>query len=472
MNTKKIIAFSVGPIGSAALSFITLPIIAWFYSADEIGRIAMLLVFSNFCVMLFSLGLDQAYIREYHETESKPALLKVALLPGLALLTTGVVLFLTTPNLISKTLFSVDSFLLSLLVSLCVICAFISRFLSLILRMQEKGMAFSMSQLLPKAIFLFIISSYVFFSFGFDLKHLIIAHTLSIASITLIFAWNTRHELMKSIRVKIDPTMLKSMLHFGAPLIMGGIAFWGLTSMDKLFLRSFSTFEELGVYSLASSFAAVAVIFQSIFSTIWAPTVYKWTAEGVNTAKIDQATEHVLSIVVLMFFMTGLFSWIASYIIPNEYAKVQYILVACMAYPLFYTLSETTVIGIGITRKSGYAMLASFIAAIANLIGNYLLVPTHGASGAAAATAISFWIFLFVRTELSCFVWRRIRRVKLYISTLTCLLTSIGMAIYGENHKLFFSFSWLIIGGVGVIIFKDSIRAATSILKTTRLLNN
>lgn len=472
MNTNKIIAFSVGPIGSAALSFITLPIIAWFYSANDIGRVAMLAVFSNFCVMLFSLGLDQAYIREYYETESKPALLKTTLLPGLALLVTGVVLFLATPNLISKTLFSADSFLLSLLVALCIVCAYISRFLSLILRMQEKGIAFSMSQLLPKAFFLSIISSYVFFSFGFDLTHLIIAHTLSITSITLIFAWNTRHELSQSISAKINPTKLKSMLHFGMPLIVGGVAFWGLTSMDKLFLRSLSTFEELGVYSLASSFAAVAVIFQSIFSTLWAPTVYKWAAEGINTDKIDQATEHVLSAVILIFFMTGIFSWITSYIIPDEYKKVQYMLVACMAYPLFYTLSETTAIGIAITRKSGYSMLASFIAAFANLIGNYLIVPTHGAPGAAAVTATSFWIFLFVRTELSCFVWRKIRRVKLYISTLTCLLTSIGMSIYGEHHELFFSLLWLTIGGMGVIFFKDSLRAATSIIKTTRLLKN
>ena len=459
MNAKKIAAFAIGPIGGAILGFITLPIITWFYSAEDIGRIAMLQVISTFCTLLFCLGLDQAYVREYHEAENKPVLLKGALLPGLLVLASTLLLCFIEPGFISRVLFSVDSLLISLLVAICILATFVSRFLSLILRMQEKGLAFSMSQILPKLLFLTVIGTYILFSLDFDITHLIIAHTLSIVTVTLVYAWNTRKEWLSALKHKIDTAKLKAMLRFGMPLIMGGAAFWGLTAMDKLFLRNMSTFEELGIYSVASSFAAAAIIFQSVFSTVWAPTVYKWAAEGINIDKIDRVTEHVLAAIVFIFIFAGLFSWIVTYLLPDIYTQVKYILVACMAYPLFYTLSETTVVGLGIARKSGYAMTAALIAAIINFMGNYLLTPTYGAAGAAVSTAFAFWIFLICRTEFSCLVWRKIPRLKLYSTTFTCLFISTAMPFFGETHKLAVISAWILTGLISLLIFKSSLRA-------------
>lgn len=460
MNAKKIAAFAVGPIGGAALGFVTLPIITWFYSAEDIGRIAMLQVMSSFCILLFSLGLDQAYVREYHETEQKPELLKATLLPGFLLLLAGILICLLIPGLISNALFSIDSAQISWLIAACFLATFVSRFLSLILRMQEKGLAFSMSQVLPKFLFLLIIGSYYLASLGFDFLKLIIAHTLSILAVTIIYAWNTHNEWLAAINQKINFTKLKAMLRYGMPLIMGGAAFWGLTAMDKVFLRNLSTFEELGIYSVATSFAAAATIFQSVFSTVWAPTVYKWAAEGINTNKIDQVTEYVLTAVVFLFVLAGLFSWLVTYLLPEAYVKVQHILVACMACPLFYTLSETTVVGLGVTRKSGYAMLASLIAVFLNLIGNYLLIPNYGATGAAISTALAFWIFLVCRTELSCLAWRKVPRAKLYTLTLTCLIAAIVNASIADNNKIFMITTWTLIGTIAVYYFKKTLNSA------------
>ncbi len=405
----------------------------------------MLQVTSSFCILLFSLGLDQAYVRDYHESVHRPALLKTAVLPGLLLITMTLALFLIVPGFISETLFSVDSVLISALVALCFLSGFVSRFLSLVLRMQERGLAFSMSQVLPKLIFLSAVGIYALFSFGFDLIHLIMAQTLSILAVTLIYGWNTRREWLSARKQRIDIEQLKAMLRFGAPLIMGGVAFWGLTAMDRIFLRNLSTFEELGIYSVASSFAAAAVILQSIFSTVWVPTVYKWAAEGINTDKIDQVTEYVLIAVVALFSLAGLCSWLVVYLLPSTYANVQYILVACMAYPLLYTLSEATGVGLGIARKSTYAMMASIIAVAVNFFGNYLLIPTFGAAGAAIATALAFWVFFFVRTELANRVWRRRPRVKLYGMTLICLAASVLFVLSGKEHSFTFIFLWLAI---------------------------
>ena len=417
----------------------------------------MLQVISSLCILVFSLGLDQAYVREYYEAEQKTSLLKAALLPGLILLTIFLSIISFIPGTVSKMLFSIDSIEISWLVAACLIAGFASRFLSLILRMEEKGLAFSMSQILPKIFFLIVIGIYYLLKFDFNFLQLVISHTISILSVTLILAWNTRKEWLASIHESIDQLQLKRMLNFGTPLIVGGFAYWGLTATDKLFLRNMSNFEQLGIYSVASSFAGAAIIFQSVFSTVWAPTVYKWAAEGINNDKIDQVTDYVLAVVVFIFILTGLFSWIVVYLLPEKYHQVQYILVACMANPLFYTLSETTVVGLGITRKSSLAVLASIIAALINITGNYFLVPTYGSTGAAISTAISFWAFFFFRTEFSCKVWRRIPRLKIYGLTVLCLSMAITTAIFSKTHSKQLIFLWLLSAFIYIYIYKKYI---------------
>ena len=307
MTPKKIAAFALGPLGGALLGFITLPIITWYFSQEDIGRLAMLSVVISFSTLLFSLGLDQAYVREFHEVKSKPALLKMTLLPGLLLLCITLGILLSLDNVISHWLFGIDSKLLSLLVAAVVLSTFVGRFLSLILRMNEQGLAYSMSQILPKLLLILVIGSYVVFSVNKNITNLVLANVAATLFVCIIYGWNTRTEWLAGLKEKIDYTYLKSLLSFGVPLIFGGLAFWGLTATDKILLKELSNFEQLGLYSVAVSFAAAASIFQSIFTTVWAPTVYKWAALGEGLEKIHKVNRYVLLAVIILFCLAGLF---------------------------------------------------------------------------------------------------------------------------------------------------------------------
>ena len=64
MTSRKIAAFAIGPIGAAVLGLISLPIITWLFSQEDVGRMAVLQVTLSFSILLFSLGLDQSYVRE------------------------------------------------------------------------------------------------------------------------------------------------------------------------------------------------------------------------------------------------------------------------------------------------------------------------------------------------------------------------------------------------------------------------
>lgn len=456
MTPKKIAGFAIGPIGGALLGFISLPVTTWFFAVEDIGRVSMLQVTVSFCVMFFGLGLDQAYVREFHEKPNSPQLLKNVVLPGFLPLVAAIGVFLFFPEKLSFWLFDIESSLLGSLVLICLLSAFISRFLSLILRMQEKGLAFSMSQVLPKAFFLLLIGSYILSKAEFTTFQLLAAHTFSILIVCLIFAWNTRSDWIPALKASFETSQAKEMLRYSIPLVFGGLAYWGLTAMDKVFLRSMSSLEELGVYSVAVSFAAAATIFQSIFTTVWVPTVYKWVAAGENLNKVENTTRYVLFFIVIIFCFAGLFSWIIDYIIPEQYSSVKYIFIACLGAPLFFTLSETTHVGISVTRRTSFALYASLIALVSNLLGNYLLVPHFGAGGAAVSTCFSFWVFFLFRTEFSMYVWRKSPRFNIYFFTLACLVLASFTSLFGSSYDYVLVIFWLALLFLTVLFFYDT----------------
>ncbi|SUA56884.1 Polysaccharide biosynthesis protein [Oligella urethralis] len=454
---NKILGYAIGPVGSAFFGFITLPLLTWFYSVEDIGRVSMLQVVASFTVLLFCLGLDQAYTREYHESDNKPKLFKHCFLPGFILILVGfIILYGIGPYYVSSWLYGIPSRFLSIVSIFCFVLTFASRFLSLIVRMEDRAMAYSMSQLLPKLLFVLFIVCTVLFGFEKDIYNLIVAHTLSITAVLLIFAWNTRKEWISAIPIRFDRLQQRSLMKFGLPLAIGGLASWGLNVMDKLFLRGMSTFEELGVYSVTMSVAGVATIFASIFNTIWAPMVYKWVSEGIDTKKVNKISEHVLAAVFFVVVLCSLFSWVLPIFLPEKYAPIKYLITLCLIGPLLYTLSETTVIGIAISKKTIYSMLASIGAMLTNGLGNYLLVPDYGALGAAISTAFAFFVFYLLRTEFSSFVWRKIPKIKSYLILLSIVAMAILNGLY-SNEKNLFLLIWLGYFICGLVFFRASV---------------
>lgn len=168
----------------------------------------------------------------------------------------------------------------------------------------------------------------------------------------------------------------------------------------------------------------MALVFQAIFSTVWVPIVYKWAATEVDPAKIKNVVDYVTLAVIVIWSLAGMFSWLVPYILPPEYVQMQYILLAAMAYPLLYTLSEATGVGIGIKRKTMYSLLAAMVALAINAVGNWLLIPSYGAAGAAMASGIAFFVFFAIRTEASSKLWVSFARIKMYSFILTALTSA------------------------------------------------
>lgn len=442
MNAKKIIHFSIGPIGGAALGLITLPFVAWFFSVEDVGRLTMLQVVLGLSVSLFSLAMHQAYVREYHEEDDKHALFKTAVAPGLLLISLVCVVLLILPLSISGLLFGIESGLITFLLLVGIFSSFLINFLAHVVRMQERGLAFSATQIAPKAFLLAFVALILVLNLGAEFKWLMLMNTLAVFASLMIFALLTRDTWLPALSSNINNALLKKMLLFSLPLVAGGLAYWGLTTMDRFFLRALSGFEELGVYAISVAFAAAVSVISTIFSNLWHPVVYKWVKQGVEPHRVQTVIENMLLVVALIWSLVGLFSWVLPHFLPQEYQAIEYLIVACVAMPLFYMLSETTVVGIGITRRTSFAMIASIVAFITNGVLNYLLIPSNGAAGAALASLVSFFLFFAIRTESSAFLWHSLPRLKIYFVVLLYMLVT-SIMVLTEANLDYFHYIWL-----------------------------
>jgi O-antigen/teichoic acid export membrane protein len=469
MNKKKILAYAIGPVGSGIFSVATLPIITWFYNVDDVGRISMLQVFTSFAILFFCLGLDQSYVRAYHDSDNKPLLLKHVMFPGVCIcILSSLLIFIYKPDFISKILYNIESVYLSFLTFFCFIVALISRFLSLTLRMQERAIAFSMSQVLPKILLLLFVISTVVWAGSRDSKQLFTANALALFIAFLIFAWNTRNDWIPAFAQKFDKVEFQTHLSYGFPLLIGGLASWGLNVSDRIFLRLFSSYTDLGVYSVAMSIASAATIFATIFNTIWAPLVFKWVSSSeIDLKKIDDISEYILMAIYFIVVVAGLFSWLLDFILPNQYLSVKYLIIICIIGPLFYTLSEVTGIGIAIAKKTRFSMYASIAAMLTSIVLNFFLVKKLGALGAAISTAFSFWFFYILRTEFSQLVWRKTIKIRGYLITFSILLISSIYSLLMMSIGLQMAY-WGMFLILGMFIFKREINSILNLFKRRR----
>ena len=440
MDTKKILGYAAGSLGSAVLGIMTLPLLSWYFPAADIGRIILMQTAAGLGILVLGMGLDQAYIREYYAAADKDTLFKTLFLPPLLSAAVMAAFLLSRPEMPSEILFSLDDSAAGIGLVLFALTVLLIRFLSLIFRMEERAFAFSSAQLIPKLTVLPLLPLAVgLLHFPAHTATLGAVYTLANLAALALLLFQNRCRLKAAWRAPFSSAILHRGLRYGIPLALGNLAYWGLTSADRFFLKGYAGLEQLGIYSMGITFGAAALVFQNIFSTVWTPHIFRMVEENALMPHISATAESAAALLAAAVCLTGIFSPLVSGLLPETYAPVRFIVVSCMLPPLFYTLTEISGIGLNVVRKTRLITLANLTALSANLLLLRLLVPSEGARGAAVACAASFWLFFVLKTESSSRLWQPLKRLPLYMHTLFCLTSATLHACFGtrENHPLF-----------------------------------
>lgn len=457
MKLKTLLGYASGSAAGALLSFITLPALAWSFSQADVGKLVMLQVVCSLVAIIFSLGLDQAYVREYHEVEHKSALAKQCLLPGLCLLTLFCLLILIFQQSLSPYFLGSNNNEYYILAVIGCFALFFERFFSVFIRMQEWATAFSVTKVMPKLFFLaFVIAAY----FNQQLQQLPLLLTVQVFCwfvAVVVMAVFLRRILQAALYAAKSTTRLRPLLSFGLPLVLNGIAFWGLTYVDRLMLAQYASFADVGLYAVAAGFAGVAMLFQQIFATVWHPTIYRWVSEGVQIERVTTISALLQLFSFLLIALVGCLSWLISYFLPQSYSAIEFIIVACMVQPLFLMISEVSGIGISVSRATKLLPVITIAALLLNVCLNYWLIPLYGAAGAAVATAVSTALYLLLKTELSWRLWRAQPKGRLYLCMLMVLIGCIVQALNSNIATLYFVAMWAALAAFLLYVYKEEL---------------
>ena len=434
---KSFASFSIGPIIGAVFSFITIPIITYYISPEEYGRVSMFTLFQNILGMVAYLGLDQAYIKFYHDEKDKDKLMWHSIIPALSISVIVSLCVYLFRNDLAVWLYGTTNNMSCVYILIPYLPFFvIERFVLVKYRMEQKGITYSFFSIFSKAALLFLsIFLLKYYLCGYQS---VIYSTVLAQALTTIIIISIDYKNKRKYKLQWDWLYVAKLLNFSLPLIPATIVGWVLNSMDKIMIRSICDYQQLGLYDAALKIVSVLAIVQTCFSTFWSPIAFKWNKEKKTINKYDEVGKILSIIMISLFSGILIFKDVIIRILAPEYYNAVEIIPFLLIYPIMYTISEVTVVGIYFSGKSYTTIIVAICSCVLNVMLNKVLIPMYGAVGASVATGCSYILFFWLRTIVSRKVWRKFSiRYYVFITIIVLLQSYINVVCDGMILNLF-----------------------------------
>ncbi len=395
------------------LGFIQTPLVTRLMSTEEYGRTGMFETAVS-CIYIFAImGMDQAYIRYYYKKGiDRRKLLRQCIAPALCIIGLLLLVYFVAAGRVNGFLFGVSGIDVSLLVAAYTLISVLERFLFLDVRMQQNGKLYSNINIAQKVLNII----FIFVAFHFlhdDFRVVLYAMTLSWGSTTLFLL--LRYFFMGKAKkgaedeeaitspegdkdaARSDPQAaegypLKELLLYGIPFIFVLLMEWLLSSCDRVALKLWADYGELGIYSAAMKIMVLLLTFKNTFLAYWSPVAMERYESGGDDCKafFRSAFDIVRFFCILMALGMIFFRHIIVLLLGSSYRGADRVIPFLTLMPAFAMMFEITVQGIKFKKQNRYLNLASIVAILCNIIGNSILVPSFKGIGAALATGLSY----------------------------------------------------------------------------------
>lgn len=460
MQKINISLFTAGSVLSALIGFSAILVAARFSDSGSVGEYSLYQASLSCSLIFIGLSIEQAMLRSFHEEKNNYVLLKGSFVPGAVIGFFLIFAQLIVPTIYSLAILHVPSVELSILICASLILNYLINLFSVITRLVEKGGLYALGIVLPKIGFLGFLLVTVLNGELFDTKRMIYGGMIGMLLALVCFGYGLKDILTRITSAKIDFRMVKENLSYAIPLCITGLLFSAFTYLDRFILNLLGSKHELDLYAVSVSMAGFATIFQAAFATVWSPIFYKWLHREGPLDEIKVIRNVVIFMIVSIWTALGLFGWTLQYIIPAEYQKSTQLLLCAVAFPLFYTITEITGIGINVVKRTVIQLWITVGLIFINTCISFLLIPKFGAQGAAISSAISFFMYFLVKSELSNRVWHRFDNNKIYfVLALFCAVSvalNCSLISYAQS-QIFFGVLFLFYILINIIELRSSL---------------
>lgn len=223
-------------------------------------------------------------------------------------------------------------------------------------------------------------------------NHLYLGRIIPTACITIFFGLLVCLLVYRNSKCILNIVYLKYALAVSVPLILHGIALNILSQSDRTMITWLADSSQTGIYSLVYNFSMIATVITTSLDGIWVPWFYKQLQES-NHEQINVVAKDYINL--MTYCLTGVI------MIGPEVIK----LLASSAYwdgikiipPVvisnFVIFAYTLYVHVEHYHKKTKGITANtIVAAITNIILNYLLIPKFGYVAAAYTTLVSYLV--------------------------------------------------------------------------------
>jgi O-antigen/teichoic acid export membrane protein len=422
-------------------------------------------------INILLLGIDQSFVRFFNEAGSnnKEKLLINSTAPiavAIVISIFGIEIFREQLSMLffstTENAFIVDT------LSFVLVVGCINRFALLILRMQNRAIAYSAVQVVLSASNLAVTILFVVL-YSKTFISVILGFTLS-QIFAMLLAVYLEWGLWKKVitrRAKIDTKYVRELLAYGIPFIPTLAFDWIFQSSDRTFLRIYSTFTEIGIYATASRVASALNILQTSFSTFWIPFVFERFAKNENDKSFYPHIFNVLTGAFLVAIQIAIaVKEFIPYLLPVSYHNSVTIFTPLLFVPMFYALSDITSVGINLRRRTIFHFYVLTICSAVSVLAGITLIPVLGAKGAVLSTFLSFFTFFLMRSVFGLRLYHLPLEWKKFVIVFTFTLLIAAVSFFYPAFPVYWlCFPCLVLT---VLLYRSTLTILISQIKSIR----
>lgn len=390
-----------------AIPFLLLPILTRYLTTEEYG------IFSMFTILIALVGpfmgfrTSGAVIRMYYDKEKlnfPQYVFNVFIILFMSIVIVSISIFFFSDLIYNFTAFPVEWLWALILIS---VGNFIIQILMGFWRIEYKPTKFGVFQILATIVNLSL-TLYLIVILNYNWQGRVLGQVFAVSIFSCIAAYIIFKKGYFSDN-KINKSYIKDAFAYGAPLIPHVIAASIISMSDRIFITNMIGVQATGIYAVGFQIGMIIGVIQTAFNDAWTPYFFE-------KLKLDRTQDkyNIVKITYVYYFIIILSALLLSSLAPtmidlllgeefkNSYKYVFWIALG-FAFNGMYKMVGNY---IHFVKKTSYLSLMTFIAAILNIILNYVLINLNGAIGAAQATCLSMLISFLLTWVLSAKIYK------------------------------------------------------------------
>ena len=450
---------AVGTFTSKVLVFLLMPLYTALLSTAEFGIADLVTQTANLIIPLAAVGICDGLFRfaldaKGNERDEKCVFTSALLVIFIgSIVTLGVVQILRSVDALEKYVFVVAAY---------VICSNLHSISAQFVRALGKTTLFAAQGILNTALTIVL---NIFFLIVFDMGAMGYVLSVVVANLFVTIVLFFVAKLYKYISMgSIDRDCFAQMLKFSVPCIPTTMM-WLITSVsDRYIVSAYIGVAENGLYAAAYKLPTVLILVCGVFIEAWQSSLIQDVTDEERVRFFSTVFRNYMGI---LFMGAAVIIAGAKIFTRILFADAYYdswrfvpILVIAMTFSMLVSFLGTVYF---LEKKSVMSMLTAMAGAIVNVILNFVLIPTHGALGAAVATAISYVAVYAIRAyDTRFYVKFDLHTRRLILNTALILAQSLIVIAEPSGWMLFTA---VIFAAVMVINAREIVSSLMTMIK-------